>query len=72
MGEADGPAIVDMTQSIETSALPMWKRALAVWRSWSLSLTARLFLLVLLAVAPAIAIQTYNEYDLSGSHEADP
>src|SRR5258708_36005980 len=60
-----------MTQPIETSPLSKWKRAPAVWRSWSLSMTARMFFLVLLAVAPAIAIQAYNEYDLSGSHEAE-
>ncbi len=38
---------------------------------WSFSLTTKMFLLVLLAVMPAIAIQTYNEYDLRKSREDD-
>jgi signal transduction histidine kinase len=35
------------------------------------SLTSRLFLLVLIAVLPAIFIQAYNEFDLRRSREAD-
>jgi signal transduction histidine kinase len=35
------------------------------------SLTARLFMLVLIAVLPAIFIQAYNEFDLRRSREAD-
>ena len=44
------------------------------WRGltqWSFSLTTKMFLLVLLAIAPAIAIQSYNEYDLRKSREDD-
>ena len=37
----------------------------------SLSLLARLFLLVVLAVLPAIGIQAYNEYDLRASERAE-
>jgi two-component system, sensor histidine kinase and response regulator len=40
-------------------------------RRWFGSLTARMLLLVLIAVAPAIAIQTYNEYSLRQSREAE-
>jgi signal transduction histidine kinase len=36
-----------------------------------LSLTLRLFILVVIAVLPAIAIQGYNEYDLRKAREAD-
>jgi len=36
-----------------------------------MSLTARLFLLVSIAVLPAIGIQAYNEYDLREAREAD-
>ena len=42
------------------------------WRGltqWSFGLTTKMFLLVLLAIAPAIAIQSYNEYDLRKSRE---
>jgi signal transduction histidine kinase len=35
------------------------------------SLTSRLFMLVLIAVLPAIGIQAYNEFDLRRSREAD-
>ena len=38
---------------------------------WSVSLTTKMFLLVLIAVMPALAIQSYNEYDLRKSREAD-
>ena len=38
---------------------------------WSFGLTSKMFVLVLLAVAPAIAIQSYNEYDLRKSREDD-
>jgi len=38
---------------------------------WSTTLTARMFLLVLIAVAPALGIQAYNEYDLRGSREIE-
>jgi len=40
-------------------------------RYWLGSLTARMLLLVLLAVAPALAIQTYNEFALRQSREAE-
>ncbi len=36
-----------------------------------MSLTVRLFLLVTIAVLPALGIQAYNEYDLRRSREAD-
>ncbi len=38
---------------------------------WSVSLTAKMFVLVLIAVMPALAIQSYNEYDLRRSREDD-
>src|SRR6266498_258822 len=34
-------------------------------------LTTRMFLLVLLAVMPALGIQAYNEYDLRQAHEGE-
>lgn len=47
-------------------------------RRWSplrrfreMSLTARMFLLVLIAVLPALGIQAYNEYDLRASRSED-
>jgi signal transduction histidine kinase/CheY-like chemotaxis protein len=36
---------------------------------WARSLTARMFLLVLIAVMPALGIQAYNEYDLRQARE---
>jgi signal transduction histidine kinase len=38
---------------------------------WSVSLTTKMFVLVLIAVMPALAIQTYNEFDLRRSREDD-
>ncbi len=38
---------------------------------WSLSLTTKMVVLVLIAVMPALAIQSYNEYDLRRSREDD-
>ena len=38
---------------------------------WSFSLTTKMFLLVMIAVMPALAIQSYNEYDLRKSREDD-
>jgi signal transduction histidine kinase/CheY-like chemotaxis protein len=38
---------------------------------WSVSLTTKMFVLVLIAVMPALAIQSYNEYDLRKSREDD-
>jgi signal transduction histidine kinase len=46
------------------------RRRIAVKR-WSFSLTTKMFFLVLLAVMPALAIQSYNEYDLRKSREDD-
>jgi signal transduction histidine kinase len=40
-------------------------------KPWRSNLTSRLFLLVLIAVLPAIGIQAYNEFDLRRSREAD-
>jgi signal transduction histidine kinase/CheY-like chemotaxis protein len=40
-------------------------------KRWSVSLTTKMFLLVLIAVMPALAIQSYNEYDLRQSREDD-
>ena len=38
---------------------------------WSVSLTTKMFLLVLFAVMPALAIQSYNEFELRQSREDD-
>jgi signal transduction histidine kinase/CheY-like chemotaxis protein len=38
---------------------------------WSVSLTTKMFVLVLIAVMPALAIQSFNEYDLRKSREDD-
>lgn len=38
---------------------------------WSVSLTTKMFVLVVIAVMPALAIQSYNEYDLRKSREND-
>ena len=40
-------------------------------RRWSVSLTTKMFVLVLIAVMPALAIQSFNEYDLRKSREND-
>src|SRR5580704_9261271 len=48
-----------------------FKRRKIVLNRWSMSLTTKMFILVLLAVMPALAIQTYNEYDLRKSREND-
>ncbi len=47
------------------------ERWASVITQWSFSLTTKMFLLVVLAVMPAIAIQSYNEYDLRKSREDD-
>src|SRR5271167_4658626 len=47
------------------------KHRLGVPRLPHISLTLRLFILVLIAVLPAIVIQGYNEYDLRKAREAD-
>ena len=44
------------------------RRLQAIGRS-SFSLTTKMFMLVLIAVMPALAIQSYNEYDLRKSRE---
>jgi signal transduction histidine kinase/CheY-like chemotaxis protein len=45
------------------------------WRAapdrWSVSLTTKMFVLVVIAVMPALAIQSFNEYDLRKSREND-
>ena len=38
---------------------------------WSVSLTTKMFVLVVIAVMPALAIQSFNEYDLRKSREDD-
>ena len=38
---------------------------------WARGLTARMLLLVLIAVMPGLAIQAYNEYDLRQSREQE-
>lgn len=43
----------------------------AALNRWSVSLTTKMFLLVLIAVMPALAIQSINEYDLRRSREDD-
>ncbi|MEA2739970.1 MAG: hypothetical protein QOH05_3277, partial [Acetobacteraceae bacterium] len=47
------------------------KRRWIALNRWSVSLTTKMFLLVLIAVMPALAIQSYNEYDLRKSREDD-
>lgn len=47
------------------------RRALTALNRLSVSLTTKMFLLVLIAVAPALAIQSFNEYDLRKSREDD-
>ena len=47
------------------------KRRAAMLRRPHVSLTARLFILVLIAVFPALLIQAYNEYELRKAREAD-
>jgi signal transduction histidine kinase len=47
------------------------KRGLTALNRLSVSLTTKMFLLVLIAVAPALAIQSFNEYDLRKSREDD-
>jgi signal transduction histidine kinase len=46
-------------------------RAQSFPEKWRPRLTSRLFVLVLIAVLPAIGIQAYNEFDLRRSREAD-
>src|SRR5437763_2508770 len=50
---------------------PPTKRGAGVFRVPHISLTARLFILVLIAVFPALLIQAYNEYELRKAREAD-
>src|SRR6516164_11212504 len=47
------------------------KRRFAWPRVPHINLTARLIILVLIAVCPAIVIQAYNEYELRKAREAD-
>ena len=51
------------------------KRRLGLWsrfpRFRDMSLTARMFLLVVIAVLPALGIQAYNEYDLRAARARD-
>src|SRR5271166_5274253 len=51
-------------------AIPV-KRRFTVPRLPHISLTLRLFILVLIAILPAIVIQGYNEYELRKAREAD-
>ncbi|HEV2300953.1 MAG TPA: response regulator [Stellaceae bacterium] len=62
-----------MTQSGNGTAgsTPAGNRPPSRFRAWFRSLTARMVLLVLIAVAPAIGIQAYNEYTLRQSREAE-
>lgn len=48
-----------------------WNGRLAMNRLLHIGITVRLLLLVLIAVLPALAIQSYNEFDLRRSREAD-
>jgi len=59
-----------MSQS-SASAAPARKRRWFSRDRLSFSLTTKMFLLVLIAVMPALAIQSYNEYDLRKSREDD-
>src|SRR5438105_8375422 len=62
---------------ITQGARPTLGRTIAVKRrsAWlrmpHVSLTARLIILVLIAIFPAIVIQAYNEYELRKAREAD-
>src|SRR5262249_39937656 len=47
------------------------KPGILLRRVRNLSLTARMFLLVFIAVLPAIGIQAYNEYDLRAARAED-
>jgi signal transduction histidine kinase len=47
------------------------ERRFSIVRVARISLTIRLFILVVIAVLPAIVIQAYNEYDLRKAREAD-
>jgi len=63
-----------MTVDGATSALDKTnavKRRFAWPRLPHINLTARLIILVLIAVCPAIVIQAYNEYELRKAREAD-
>lgn len=53
------------------STIAAYKRRLVAFDRWSVSLTTKMFVLVLLAVMPALAIQSFNEYDLRKSREDD-
>jgi signal transduction histidine kinase len=52
-------------------AIESGKHPLTTLNRLSVSLTTKMFLLVLIAVAPALAIQSFNEYDLGKSREDD-
>jgi len=54
-----------LVQSIAVKRRPAWLRLPHV------NLTARLIILVLIAVCPAIVIQAYNEYELRKARETD-
>jgi signal transduction histidine kinase len=47
------------------------KQRFVLFNRWSVSLTTKMFVLVLLAVIPALAIQSFNEYDLRKVREDD-
>ncbi|HEY0184610.1 MAG TPA: HAMP domain-containing protein, partial [Rhodopila sp.] len=51
--------------------IELCKRRWAGLNRWTVSLTTKMFLLVLIAVTPALMIQSYNEYDLRKSREDD-
>jgi signal transduction histidine kinase len=52
-------------------AIEACKDRWAALNRWSFSLTTKMFVLVLIAVMPALVIQSYNEYDLRKSREND-
>src|ERR1700758_3582402 len=57
-------------QDIQNADVEPAKKSISA-RLQRMSLTVRLFLLVTIAVLPALGIQAYNEYDLRRSREAD-
>src|SRR5580700_10238264 len=66
-----GKAQMASIKEFASRAFVSRKNPITLCRTWAQSLTTRMFLLVLIAVAPALAIQGYNEYDLRQTREAE-
>src|ERR1700722_19202761 len=60
-----------LTKQLGTAPKGSKQGLIPTLRAWAHSLTTRMFILVLIAVAPALGIQTYNEFDLRQSREAE-